>query len=177
MPSRNWSHRKSIRPLKVAPTLQAIPEVPEDSDLTSIGASTSTERRQAVDVLTTSPDRIPGKFTSDGLSLMDRSWIPYTTRIQMLLELDDIPTWHNFLAIISSWLLLGGYVVLPSTFTSIYNSEALKERVDKVVSNAVNNLPLLVVGGVCCLIGAFSVLRLSWLWRKNHEWLLNRIIM
>lgn len=171
MPARHWSHGKSIRPLKVVPTLQAIPEVPEDSDLTSMGASTSIERRQTVDVLTTSTGRIPGKFPSDG------SWIPHTARIQMLLELDNIPMWHNFLAIVSSWLLLGGYVVFPSTFTSIQNSEALKERVDKVVSNAVNNQPLLVVGGVCCLIGASSMLRLSWLWRKNYEWLLNRTIM
>jgi hypothetical protein len=176
MPVQNLSHGKSIRPSKIVSTLQAIPELPEDSDLTSMGASTSVERH-IVDVLTTSPDRIPGEFPSDGLSLTDGSWIPYTARIQMLLELDDIPMWHNFLAIISSWLLLGGYMVLPSTFTSIRNSTAFKEGAGKVVPKAVNNLPLLVVGGVCCLIGASSMLRLSWLWRKNYEWLLNRIIM
>lgn len=161
MPVQNWSHGKSIRPLKVVSTLQSVPELPEDSDSIGMGAS----------------NRIPGEFPSDSLSSTDRSWIPYTARIQMLLELDDIPMWHNFLAIISSWLLLGGYMVLPGTFTSIRNSKAFNDGVGKVVSKAVINLPFLVIGGVCCLIGASSMLRLSWLWRKNHEWLLNRIIM
>lgn len=95
----------------------------------------------------------------------------------MLLELDDITMWHNFLTIISSWLLLGGYMVLPGTFSLIHNFKGLKEGIGKVVLKAVDHMPLLVVGGVCCLIGALSMLRLSWLWRKNYEWLLNWIIM
>lgn len=44
MPVQILSHRKSIRPLKIVSTLQSIPELPEDSGLTSMGASTSVER-------------------------------------------------------------------------------------------------------------------------------------
>jgi hypothetical protein len=64
-------------------------------------------------------------------------------------------------------------MVLPSTFTSICNSKAFKEGASKVVLKAVNNLPLLVVSSICCLIRASSMLRLLWLRRKNYKWLLN----
>jgi hypothetical protein len=177
MPVQNWLHGNPIRP-KIVPTLQPLPELPEDSDLIGVGGSI--EGPQTLDVLTASPDRIPSEFPMDSLCLRDESWIPYTPRVQMLLELDDVPMWHNFLATLSSWLLLGGFMVLPGTFASIHNSKAVKEgasRVGKVVLKAVDNIPLLVVGGVCCLIGVSSMLRLSWLWRRNYEWLLNQIIM
>ncbi|RDL30194.1 Uncharacterized protein BP5553_10472 [Venustampulla echinocandica] len=83
---------------------------------------------------------------------------PLKTRyIDMLLQLDTISTLHNILAGVSTWLLLAGYMVLPGTFTSIRNSRALLEeagKAGKAVVKAAQNVPLLWLAGICCILGA-----------------------
>lgn len=107
-------------------------------------------------------------------------WIPFTRRARMLLELDTIPMMHNLLAGFFSWLLLAGYMVLPGTFASIRKSQSVKDsanKAGKLVLKVVENVPLLWIGGICCVIGAAGMFCLSWIWSGNYDWLLTRIIM
>jgi hypothetical protein len=110
----------------------------------------------------------------------NEGWIPFTRRTRMLLELDTIPMLHNLLAGFFSWLLLAGYMVLPGTFASIRKSQSAKDganKAGKLVLKMVDNIPLLWVGGLCCLLGAVGMSYLSYIWRGNYDWLLTRIIM
>jgi len=103
-----------------------------------------------------------------------------TSYIKMLLQLDNIPKIYNILASVFTWLLLAGYIVLPGTFTSIRNSHALADgagKAGKLVVRTVQNVPLLAVAGISCVIGALGMGYLSWTWQHNYMWLLNRIIL
>ena len=83
--------------------------------------------------------------------------------MKMLLQLDEIPWWHNILASLCTWLLLAGYVVLPGAFTSIQNSRVLSEEAGaagKAVVKAAQTWPVLLVALIYC---AISVSRISWL--------------
>lgn len=106
---------------------------------------------------------------------------PFSTRyIDMLLEQGTIPTLHNILAGAFIWLLLAGFVFLPSTFTSIVKSRTLQTgagKAGKIVVRAVQNLPLLGVAVVCCGIGGLGISWLWWMYRSNYIWLINRIIL
>lgn len=62
-----------IRPLKVESKLQAIPELPEDSDLISIRDSALREKTQILDVLTASPDCIQSNFPKDNICVGDEA--------------------------------------------------------------------------------------------------------
>jgi hypothetical protein len=97
----------------------------------------------------------------------------------MLLQLDKIPVIYNILSSFFSWLLLAGYMVFPGTFVSIRNSQALANgagKAGKLVSTAVQNVPLVYVAAICCIGGAAGMSWLGWLWRKNYLWIMNRII-
>ncbi|KAH6694349.1 hypothetical protein BKA61DRAFT_439549, partial [Leptodontidium sp. MPI-SDFR-AT-0119] len=102
-----------------------------------------------------------------------------TRYIDMLLQLDTVPKWHNILAGVFSWLLLAGYLVLPGTFTSIRNSRTLSEgagKAGKVVVKAAQNLPLLWLAGFCCGVASVGMLFLCRIWYSNYKWMLDRII-
>jgi hypothetical protein len=103
-----------------------------------------------------------------------------TPYIDMLLDLDKISTIYNLLASVFTWLLLAGYMILPGAFTSIRNSHALSDgagKARKVVVKAAQNIPILWVGGVCCVLGASGMCWLGWAWQRNYIWLVNRIIL
>ena len=106
---------------------------------------------------------------------------PLSSRyIDMLLQLDKIPVLYNILSSIFTWLLLAGYMVFPATFSSIRNSQALANRAGKagkLVSTAVQHIPLLYLAAICCVCGAAGMSWLGWLWRKNYVWILNRIVL
>lgn len=124
-----------------------------------------------------------GKSTS-GAESRDNS-VPqkpskYSQYINMLLELDKIPWWHNLLASLCTWLLLAGYVVLPGAFTSIRNSQVLSEEAGaagKAVVKAAQTLPVLIVALICCAIGVSGMAWLWCRWGRNYVWLLNKIIV
>ena len=104
----------------------------------------------------------------------------YSRYIKMLLELDEIPWWHNLLASLCTWLLLAGYVVLPGAFTSIRNSQVLSDEAGvagKAVVKAAQTLPVLLVAGICCLLGVAGMAWLWGEWSSNYVWLLNKIIV
>ncbi len=106
---------------------------------------------------------------------------PFSTNyMNMLLQLDTISTLHNILAGMFTWLLLAGFVFLPGTFTSIVNSRTLQigaGKTGKIVIKAVQNVPLLGFAVVCCIIGAFGMSCLGWIYRSNYVWLINRLIL
>ncbi|KAF7912280.1 uncharacterized protein EAF01_001301 [Botrytis porri] len=94
-----------------------------------------------------------------------------TNYINILLQLDRIPTIYNLLASIMTWILLAGYLILPLTFTSLQNSTAVAEKTGKagtVVLRAYWNLPLLWVAAIFCVIGASDMTWLWWMWKWNY---------
>lgn len=105
-----------------------------------------------------------------------------TRYMDMLLSLDTIPRIHNILASFFGWLLLAGYVVFPGTFSSLSSSldedsSSAAEAEASRILNSVQNMPLLIIASVCCGIAIAGLLWLSFLWRKNYVWLLNRIYL
>jgi hypothetical protein len=79
--------------------------------------------------------------------------------MRMLLEYEQALVIYNSLAAAFAWLLLVGYLVFLGTFTTLQNSNALKitahdNQVDDAVYRTVQNLPLLGLITVSCVIGA-----------------------
>lgn len=103
-----------------------------------------------------------------------------TRYMEMLLDLDSVPKWHNITVSICAWLLLAGFVIFPGTFTSIQNINPEAEGytdVERWIVTHVRNLPLLVVAGVCCGIGALGMVAFWVRWRANYVWVGNRVFM
>lgn len=104
-----------------------------------------------------------------------------TRYMNMLLSLDTIPRLHNILASFFGWVMLAGFIVFPSTFTSLAklqdNSVVQQTPGAADVLDTVQSLPLLVVAAVCCGIGYLGNLWLSLRWRNNYVWLLNRLYL
>ncbi|KAG4416753.1 hypothetical protein IFR04_010082 [Cadophora malorum] len=104
-----------------------------------------------------------------------------TRYMNMLLAMDTIPRMHNIFAAFFTWILLAGFVVLPGTFTSLQTLEDKPEVSSSETASAilktVKNIPLLVIAGSCCGIGALGMVWLWFKWRSNYVWLLNRIFL
>ena len=89
--------------------------------------------------------------------------------LQMLLDLDRIPWYHNIGAVLFSWVLLAGYVVVPGTFTSLQRSKAVEEHLHGsdpqcALLNIVQNPLLLVISSILFIIGLPSLLWLGYTW-------------
>lgn len=98
----------------------------------------------------------------------------------MLLDLDAVPKWHNIAVAISAWMLLAGFVIFPGTFTSIQSINEQNTDIgglEKWVLSRVRNLPLLVVAGICCGIGAIGMISFWVRWRRNYVWVCNRVFL
>ena len=105
-----------------------------------------------------------------------------TAYTRMLLEIDTIPTSHNFLAAFSAWILLAGFLIVPGTFTSIQTSQTLQQAAkDNVIAgkilDTVKHASLLWTACGCCGVGVSGLLWLWWRWRGNYVWLINKIFM
>jgi hypothetical protein len=106
-----------------------------------------------------------------------------TRYMNMLLAIDQIPRFYNILAACSTWLLLAGYLVFPSTFTSLSKSDVLNTDngedavVKKAILKTVKNAPFLWIAGACCIIGGAGMVWLWVRWRDNYVWLINRIFL
>lgn len=158
MPSQVYLNKLPLRwPIHKMPTIHEVPE-PNNENF--------------------STPKIPGEYPTNSPRFTSEDWILSTPRTKTLIELDKIPTRHNVLAVFFSWLLLGGYMVLPGTFPSLHNLEVGKDNINRVgkVLKAVNNRPLLIVGGISCFIGVIGIFSLSWIQKKNSDWLLSHII-
>ncbi|PVF92929.1 hypothetical protein CPB86DRAFT_144680 [Serendipita vermifera] len=102
-----------------------------------------------------------------------------TRYMQMLLGLDDVPRWHNLLVATFSWLLLAGFVISPGTFTPLQKIDpnSVGNGVINWILSSVKNLPLLVIAGVCCVVGTIGLISFWIRWRKNYVWICNRIFL
>ena len=104
----------------------------------------------------------------------------FSPYVDMLLQLDRIPWWHDLLSNLFTWLLLAGYIVFPGAFTSIRNSKTLSEdagAAGKAVVAAARTWPILLVASICCGVGVMGMCWLWWTWQDNYIWLLNKIIV
>lgn len=100
--------------------------------------------------------------------------------MNMLLELDAVPRIHNMLASFFTWILLAGFIIFPGTFTSIQSldlDDPSRSDAEKWILGRVKNIPLLVIAGLCCGIGAVGMTWLWFRWRSNFVWLVNRIFL
>jgi len=97
---------------------------------------------------------------------------------RMVLESNDIPARYNIAAAASLWILLAGYIVFPGSFTSLQNSKSLSDsEAGKLVQHAVQNVPLLVVAGICCISGAVAICYLWYKKRRSYVWLVNKLFL
>lgn len=102
--------------------------------------------------------------------------------MEMLLQLDLVPRIHNILSAFFGWLVLAGFVVFPGTFTSIEKLSTDPDLAAELptagaILDRAQNLPLLIVAAVACGLGALGLLWLTFRWRNNYIWLLNRIFL
>lgn len=104
--------------------------------------------------------------------------------VQMLLEQDNIPKVHTVLAAFFVWLLLAGFLVFPATFTTISNSLEEKQNSDQwadktaeSIYKSVRNIPLLVIGAIICAVAVIGMACLSFRYRKNYVWMLNKLFL
>lgn len=102
----------------------------------------------------------------------------FSTYDRMVVESHEVPLRWNFLASLSNWLLLAGFIVFPGTFTSISRSGVLnRNQAGRIIQRAVRNIPLLYIGGFSCLIGVLGILWAWWNVKHNWFWLVYRIFL
>jgi hypothetical protein len=90
----------------------------------------------------------------------------------------NAPNLDNFRAALYSWITLAGFIVLPATFTSLENSGSLSDsKSGQIVQDVVQNVPLLAIAGLGCLVGTVGSCWLWYKWRDNYVWLLARIFL
>ncbi|KUJ15806.1 uncharacterized protein LY89DRAFT_558395, partial [Mollisia scopiformis] len=105
-----------------------------------------------------------------------------TRYMSMLLGLDTIPRLHNILASFFTWILLAGFIIFPGTFTSLQTNLSTNPTIDSsttatAILHSFKHLSLIIIGSICCGIGALGMI---WLWHahsNNYVWLLNRIFL
>jgi hypothetical protein len=102
--------------------------------------------------------------------------IMQTPYMSMLLDVDKAKasSKDNQFAAVFSWMMLAGFIVFPATFTSLKNSDSLS---DSKVQDAIPNVGLLPIAGLCYLIGTVGSYCLWWKWHDNCVWLLPRIFL
>ncbi|KAH6869886.1 hypothetical protein B0T10DRAFT_417984 [Thelonectria olida] len=86
----------------------------------------------------------------------------------MYLDMDEIHWVYSTAAASCSWFLLAGYLISPSTYTSISESDTLNNtgKVGKSLMKAVQNVPLIVIASVFCFVATSG---LVFLWRQNQN--------
>lgn len=104
-----------------------------------------------------------------------------TRYMWMLLQLDQIPWWHNTLAAASAWIVLAAYLVVPGTFTTLStksatsapanSSQSQLDAFEKSLFDSINNLGLLALSGVLAGIGALNCTVLLYMHWQNYIWL------
>ncbi|KJZ68214.1 hypothetical protein HIM_12395 [Hirsutella minnesotensis 3608] len=97
----------------------------------------------------------------------------------MLEKVERLPFRYNLAASALSWLLLAGYLVLPSTFSSIQKSPLLEKTT--LIKNSMDHLardvPLIVFASIFCLTALAGLLCLWWKHHDNYIWVQRRIFL
>jgi hypothetical protein len=123
------------------------------------------------------PAKPPGLRAQPAASAQGR-WLSRYDK--MILEIDKkIPSYYFLAAGSFSWLLLAGFLVSPSTYASMKDSEALKSTgpVGESLMSAVRNVSLLYVASFSCLIATGGLGWVWWRWRHNYIWINRQVIM
>lgn len=98
---------------------------------------------------------------------------------KMMLEVDQMPPGYYVVAGILSWLLLAGFLVSPSTYASLRDSDVLDSTntVGKSLMGSVRNVPLLYIASFICLFSTTGLGWLWWRWQHNYIWVTRYIIV
>ncbi|ORY05165.1 hypothetical protein BCR34DRAFT_544032 [Clohesyomyces aquaticus] len=129
------------------------------------------------------PNQIHKNSSLSRPALHHRRTTVQTRYISMLLALDAIPTFHNFLASFFTWLLLAGYLVFPATFSSFQKrglddmEAGARNELEKKILGTVKNVSLLYVAAFCCGVGVAGSTWLWWKHRKNYVWVIQRLLV
>lgn len=114
-------------------------------------------------------------LTPNGCTTQPRHKLSYSN---MVLEAHEAPVMQCAVAALSNWVFLAGFVVFPGTFTSLGRAAVLSEsQAGRAVQGVIRNMPLLVMGILCCLVGGTGIGWTAWKSRKNYVWLVDRILM
>ncbi|KAJ7621140.1 hypothetical protein FB45DRAFT_980738 [Roridomyces roridus] len=114
--------------------------------------------------------RPPLPMTRSEMQQMD------TKYVNMLLAVDSIPWLYNILANFFTWILLAGLVLFPGTFANLQSSTNQNGIVVAAV-DVVEHVSLFVIAWICTGIGAAGMCYLSYRWRSNYIWLVNKVFM
>jgi hypothetical protein len=91
---------------------------------------------------------------------------------EMLYEYDSISIKFNLSATFSLWLLLFGFVLFSGTFTTFKLDPA-----EKILISKIENIPMFVFGILFCLTASGALIFLSWRWKDNYIWLVERVLL
>ncbi|EHK19874.1 uncharacterized protein TRIVIDRAFT_138653, partial [Trichoderma virens Gv29-8] len=92
---------------------------------------------------------------------------------EMILEIDhNIKPYYFILSGFCSWLLLAGFLVSPSTYASVQQSDALDNsgKVGESIIHVVRNVPLIYIASFACLSATIGMVWLWYKFRSNHVW-------
>lgn len=98
----------------------------------------------------------------------------------LLLDIDQNIHLHYFVsASIFSWLLLAGYLISPSTYASIQQTDVFESagKATRSVFRVVRNLPLLVIASLGCLIGTAGLAFISYKLWYNCVWVKRYVVL
>lgn len=105
-----------------------------------------------------------------------------TQYVRMIVEADQVPWQYNVLASAAHWVLLAGYLVMPGTYTSLQKSDAVhnglaQNEAGELILDTIQNPPLLVTACLFFTTGLAVMAWLSWEYRNNYIWLVNRVFV
>jgi hypothetical protein len=90
----------------------------------------------------------------------------------MVYEEYCIPFKYKLSATGSLWFLLFGFVLFSGTFTTIKLNTA-----EEVLISKFENIPMFVLGILFCGASSCALIYLSWRWKRNSIWLVERILL
>jgi hypothetical protein len=93
----------------------------------------------------------------------------------MLLNLDSIPLIHSILASASTWLLLAGFVILPTAFETL--DSAKLSGTSQTIYRSVHHVPILILASISSIFGVLGMLFVWLKNRMNYIWITDKIFM
>lgn len=113
----------------------------------------------------------PGNAKRSQESLISEPKKPETHK-DMVYEEYCIPFKYKLSATGSLWFLLFGFVLFSGTFTTIKLNTA-----EEVLISKFENIPMFVLGILFCGASSCALIYLSWRWKNNSIWLVERILL
>ncbi|KAN0125812.1 hypothetical protein V8E52_001019 [Russula decolorans] len=149
-----------------APVSSEKPPLPA-SDSTPAPASTDPEKAQAdqdssVPVTTAGVPAEPGSRVPDA----QERW-----RKRRLLKI------HTRLARFFNWILLVGFVILPSTFArdAAGGNHSSEPEIVQDAKSHIENHGVFAIGFFCCLVNGLAICYLWYIRKDDHEWLFTNL--